>query len=208
MPLHERWTVFVKIDSGRRNGIFYIRAVREFTGALKGICSTMNFYHCLQQELDNFWMKIATYQHFRSGADEWHVIGWNVSVKINNPLRQYQPSELGENTREGLCRLKAHNANVRIVEERMDGWCVRRAENPNGIHLTIVHCRNCSQSYERQQRSGFGIHAGLSKDLVGCSSSAASDRPDGNAFSFELRKPLNRFIRRIKDPNWVVVHRS
>ena len=57
----------------------------------------MSFYHCLQQELDNFWMKIATYQYLRSGADEWHVIGWNVPVKINNPLRQYQPSEFGEN---------------------------------------------------------------------------------------------------------------
>ena len=49
--MHKRWTVFVKIDSRRRNGVFYIRAVREITGALKDICSTMNFYHCLQQEL-------------------------------------------------------------------------------------------------------------------------------------------------------------
>src|SRR5262249_61988250 len=39
MPLHKRWTVFVKIDSRRRNGIFYIRAVRECTGALKDIAA-------------------------------------------------------------------------------------------------------------------------------------------------------------------------
>src|SRR3974377_511913 len=53
MPLHKRWTVFVKIDSRRCDGIFYIRAVREFTGALKDICSTMSFYHCLHPQLEN-----------------------------------------------------------------------------------------------------------------------------------------------------------
>src|SRR5215475_10517547 len=74
MPLHKRRAVFVKIDSRRCNGIFYVRTVRKFAGALKDICSTMSFYHCLQQELDNFWMKIATYQHFYSGSDEWQVI--------------------------------------------------------------------------------------------------------------------------------------
>ena len=60
------------------------------------ICSAMSLYHCLQQKLDNFWMKIAAYQHFRSVSNQWHVIGWNVPVKIDNPLRQYQPSELWE----------------------------------------------------------------------------------------------------------------
>ena len=59
----------------------------------------MSFYHCLQQELDNFWMKMATYKYFRSGSNQWHVIGWNVPVNINDTLRQYQPSELGENAR-------------------------------------------------------------------------------------------------------------
>src|SRR6516225_6979544 len=117
MPLHKRWAVFEKINSRRRNGIFYIRAVGEFSGALKDICSTMSFYHCLQQELDNFWIKIATYQYLYSGSDEWNVIGWNVLVNINDTLRQYQPSELGEETGEGLCRLKAHKAHVGIFEE-------------------------------------------------------------------------------------------
>src|SRR6516165_12645647 len=208
MPLHKRWAVFVKIDGGRRNGIFYIRAIRKFAGALKDICSTMSLYHCLQQKLDNFRIKIATYQYLRRGSDEWYVIGWNVLVNINDTLRQYQPSELGEKTGEGLCRLKAQNANVRIVEERLDGWRIRRATNPYSIHLTIVHCLNCSRSYERQQRRAFRIHAGLAKDLFGLSSSGASDWPDGNAFSFELRQPLNRFVRGIKEPKWVVVNSS
>src|SRR5262249_46113654 len=39
----------------------------------------MYFYHCLQQELDNFRMKIATYQYLRGGSQELHVIGWDVS---------------------------------------------------------------------------------------------------------------------------------
>ena len=186
MPLHKRWTVLVKIDSRRGNGIFYIGAVREFTGALKDICSTMSFYHRLQQELDNFWMKIATYQYLRRGSDEWYVIGWNVLVNIYDTLRQYQPSELGEETGEGLCRLKAQNANVRIVEERLDDWRIRRAANLYGIHLTIVHCLNCSRSCERQQRRAFRIHAGLAKDLFGCSSTAGSYWSHGNAFSYEL----------------------
>ena len=60
----------------------------------------------------------------------------------------------------------------------MDGCRIRRAENPYSIHLTIVHCLNCSRSSERQQRRAFRIHAGLAKDLFGGSSSAAS-RPRG-----------------------------
>ena len=97
MPLHKRWAVFVKIASRRGYWIFYIGTVRKFTGALKDICSTMSFYHCLQQELDNFWIKIATYQYLYRGSDELYVIGWNVPVNINDTLRQYQPSEFGEN---------------------------------------------------------------------------------------------------------------
>ncbi|MGB8236151.1 MAG: hypothetical protein WCF35_09910, partial [Pseudolabrys sp.] len=39
-------------------------------------------------------MKIAPYQCLRSGPDERHVMGWNVSVNINHTLWQYEPSEL------------------------------------------------------------------------------------------------------------------
>src|SRR5262249_1934075 len=168
MPLHKRWTVFVKIDGRRRNGIFYIRAVREFAGALKDICSTMNFYHCLQQELDNFWMKIATYQYLRGVADELHVIGRNVQVNINHTLWQSHGSEVGENTGKSLRVWKTHDAKIGVSEERMDGRRIRRAKDPDSIYLTIVHCLNCSRSYERQQRSGFRIHAAPAKDFVGC----------------------------------------
>ena len=62
----------------------------------------MYFHHCLQQELDDFWMKIATYQYPRGGSNELHVIGWDVSVNINHTLWQYQPSEVGENAGESL----------------------------------------------------------------------------------------------------------
>src|SRR5271165_4583135 len=117
MPLHKRRAVFVKIDSCRGNGIFHIGAVWEFTGALEDICPTMYFYHCLQQELDNFWMKIATYQYLRSDPDELHVIGRNVPVNINHTLWQYHPSERGENTGESLRVWKAHNAKIGISEE-------------------------------------------------------------------------------------------
>src|SRR5215831_12821382 len=103
MPLHKRWSVFVKISRRRGNRIFHISAIGELTGALKDICSTMSFYLCLQQELDNLRMKITSYQNFRSGSDEWYVIWWNVPVNINDTLRQYQVSEFGKNTGECLC---------------------------------------------------------------------------------------------------------
>src|SRR3974377_2319503 len=82
MPLNKRRLVFVKIDSGRCNGIFCVGAVREFTAALKNLTSTMYFHHCLQQQLDNFWVEIAANQHFGSGSDERHVIGRDVAVNI------------------------------------------------------------------------------------------------------------------------------
>jgi hypothetical protein len=78
VPLHKRRAVFVKIDSCRGNRIFDIGTVREFTGALKDIWPIMHFCHCLQEKLDNFWMKVATYQYLGSGPDKWHVMGWDV----------------------------------------------------------------------------------------------------------------------------------
>src|SRR6516162_10726956 len=117
MPLHKRRTVFVKIDSGRCNGIFCVGAVGEFTGALKNLTSTMYFHHCLQQQLDNFRMKIATYQYLRGRPNELHVIGWDVSLNINHTLWQFQRSEVGEKTGESLSRRQTHNANLRILEQ-------------------------------------------------------------------------------------------
>src|SRR6476646_2388598 len=68
MPLHKRRAVFVKIDSGRCNGIFRVGAVREFTAALKNLTSTMYLHHCLQQQLDNFWVEIAANQRIGVGS--------------------------------------------------------------------------------------------------------------------------------------------
>jgi len=75
------------------------------------------FYHCLQQELDNFRMKIATDQYLRGGSEELHVIGWDVSVDIDHTLWQYQPREVGENAGERLRHWQTHNANVGIFEQ-------------------------------------------------------------------------------------------
>src|SRR5215472_10042874 len=117
MPLHKRRAVFVKIDSGRCNGIFRVGAVREFTAALKNLTSAMYFHHCLQQQLDNFWMKIATHQYFRSRSDEWHVIGWNVAVNIDHSSWQYQSNEIWKYNGESLCYWKAHEPNVGILQQ-------------------------------------------------------------------------------------------
>src|SRR6516225_8148829 len=74
MPLPKRRAVFVKIDSGRCNGIFCVGAVGEFTAALKNLTSTVYFHHCLQQQLDNFWVEIAANQHLGGGSHERHGI--------------------------------------------------------------------------------------------------------------------------------------
>ena len=89
MPLHKRRAVFVKIDSGGCNGIFRVGAVREFTAALKNLTSTMYLHHCLQQQLDNFWVEIAANQHFGGGSDERHIIGRDVAVDIDHISWQY-----------------------------------------------------------------------------------------------------------------------
>src|SRR4029453_8566901 len=129
-----------EIDSSRGNRKFDVGTVGEFTSALKDIWPTMHFCHCLQQKLDNFWMKIAPYQYLRSGSDEWHVTGWNVSVNINHTLWQYQTSELRKNASEGLGHWKVHKPNGRILQKRFDGRRIRRADNPHNIHLAVVHC--------------------------------------------------------------------
>src|SRR6516164_1867957 len=157
MPLHKRRTVFVKINSGRCNGIFCVGAVREFTAALKNLTSTMYFHHCLQQQLDNFWVYIAANQHFRRGSDEWHVIGRDVAVNIDHTLWQYQSNEIWKHNGESLCIWKAHESNVGIMQQRVDSRCIRRAEDPYSIHLAIIQCLDCSCCYKRQQRRGFRI---------------------------------------------------
>ena len=77
----------------------------------------MYLYHCLQQQLDNFWVKIAANQYFGGGSDEWHIIGRNVVVDIDHILWQFQPSEPGKYKGESLCIWKAHEPNVGISEQ-------------------------------------------------------------------------------------------
>src|SRR5262249_46052328 len=125
----------------------------------------MYFHHRLQQELDNFWMKVATYQYLRGRSNELHVIGWNVSVNINHTLWQYQASELRVNTGESLRHRQTHYANVRILEQRFNGRRIRRADDPYSIQPAIINCLNCSGSCERQKRSGFRIHSAFTKNL-------------------------------------------
>src|SRR5215469_3936465 len=208
MPLHKRRAVFVKIDGGRCNGIFCVDAVREFTAALKNPSSTMYFHHSLQQQLDNFWVEIAANQHFGGGSDERHVIRRNVAVNINHASWQYQSNEIWKYNGESLCIWKAHEPNVGIVQQRLDGRRIRRAEDPYSIHLVIIQRLDCGCSCKRQQRRGFRIYTALAKDVFGRKSSAASCWSYGNTFAFQLRQPVKWFIRGIKEPKWVVVYGS
>src|SRR5215467_4153315 len=116
MPLHERRTVFIKIDGGRGNGIFGVGTIWKFTTALKDCTRGMCLGHRLQQELDNFRMQIAANQYLGRGSNEWHVSGRDVSVNINNTSRQYQPNEFGEYDRESLRHWKAHAPDAGIFQ--------------------------------------------------------------------------------------------
>src|SRR5262245_37721312 len=75
----------------------------------------MYFYHGLQQELDNFRMKIAAYQYLRGRSEELHVIGWDVSVNINHTLWQYS------RVRSGKIRVKA-SAIGKLIMRTLGFW--------------------------------------------------------------------------------------
>src|SRR5262249_22627699 len=204
MPLHKRRAVFVKIDSGRCNGIFRVGAVREFTAALKNLTSTMYLHNCLQQQLDNFWVEIAANQHFGGGSDERHVIGRDVAVNIDHTSWQCQSNEIWKYNGESLCIWKTHEPNVGIFQQRLDGRCIGRADDEYSIRLVIIQRLDCGCSCERQQRRGFRIYAALAKDVFGVKSSAASCWSYGNAFAFELRQSVKRLVRGIKDPKRLI----
>src|SRR5215469_8502552 len=208
MPLHKRRAVFVKIDSGRGNGIFRVGIVREFTAALKNLTSTMYFHHCLQQQLDNFWVEIAANQHFGSSSDERHVIRRNVAVNIDHTSWQYRSNEIWKYNGESLCIWKAHESNVGIFQQRLNGRCIGRAGDPYSIHLAVNKCLGCGRSCKRQQRRGFRIYTALAKNVFGRKSSAASYWSYGNAFAFELRQPVKWLIRGIKEPKCVLIYGS
>src|SRR6478752_6488174 len=208
MPLHKRRAVFVKIDSGGCNGIFRVGAVREFTAALKNLTSTMYLHHCLQQQLDNFWVEIAANQHFGGGSDERHIIGRDVAVDINHISWQFQSNETWKYNGESLCIWKAHEPNVGICQQGVDRRSIRRAEGPYSIHLAFIQCLDCGCCCKRQQRRGFEIYAALAKDLIGRKSSAASCGSYGDAFAFELRQSVKRLVRGIKEPKWLIVDGS
>ena len=94
MPLHERRTVFVEIDSGRRDRIFGIGAVRIFTAAMKNVRPAMNLFHRLQQELNDFRMQVVANQNFGRGADQLHIYGRDILIDIDDTLRQNEAIEV------------------------------------------------------------------------------------------------------------------
>src|SRR5262249_9437415 len=100
---------------------------------------------------------------------------------------------------------KAHEPNVGIFQQRLDGRCIGRTDDPYGIHLATIQCLDCGCSCERQQCSGFRIYTALAKDMFGRKTSAASYRSYVNAFAFELRQSVKRLVRGIKDPKWLTV---
>src|SRR5438105_3739774 len=114
MSLHKRRARLVKIDGGRSNRILWVGAIRELAIALKDICPAMRFHHCLQEKLDNLWMKIVTHQHLYCGPNEHHVVARNNLVKIDHTLWKYEPNKVWKNTGESLRHRKAHDSDLGI----------------------------------------------------------------------------------------------
>src|SRR5664279_5457717 len=168
----------------------------------------MLFCHCFQQKGDHLWMKIFANQYPGRASDQWHVIGWNYFVQINHTLWQYQSNKIGINTAESLGHWKGHKFNAGISQHGLNTRRIRSADKPNNIDLVFIQCRNRFFASEWQERCRFRCDPTSAKDGFGRKSSGAALRPYGNAFSFELRKMVNRFGRGVKDPIRLIVDES
>src|SRR5262249_54563701 len=144
--------------------VLWIGGVGELPGALKDVCPAMRFHHCLQEKLDNLWMKVATHQHLRRGPDEHHVIGRSDAVEIDHSLWQYEPNKIGENAGEILRQWEAHEAELEIPQQGADSRRIRKSGDPHDIHFALVEGRDCGCSSERKQGGRCRIDAALAED--------------------------------------------
>ena len=149
MSLHERRTIFVKINGSLCDRIFCIGTVGEFAGALKDLRPPVRLDHRLQQQLDDLGMKIAANQHLDGRTDERHVIRWNGSVDVNYALGQYERNEVGINSREGLRHWEGQELDVGSPKQGFDRRRVRRTDNPHDIQLAVLQRFDCRISGER-----------------------------------------------------------
>ena len=65
-------------------------------------------------------MKIFTHDNGVGGPDEIYVIGRNIVLKIDHPLRQEQPDKIGENPGKGVGLRNAHQSNVGVSHQGLD----------------------------------------------------------------------------------------
>src|SRR5215831_17874036 len=102
MPLHERRTVFVKINGGLGNGILRVCSIGKFTAVLKNLRTAVRLNHCLQQQIDNLRVKITADQNLGRGAEKRDVLGWDNSINVDYALWKHQLNEVGINSNEGI----------------------------------------------------------------------------------------------------------
>src|SRR5262249_39129473 len=123
----------------------------------------MRLYHCLQEKLDNLWMKIVTHQHLCCGSNEHHVIGRSDAVKIDHTLWQYEPNKIRENAGESVRHGEAHESNLGIPQQRADSRCIRQSSDRVAVHFGFIEGRDRRSSSERKQRGRRGIDAAPTK---------------------------------------------
>lgn len=145
-------------------------------------------------------MEIVADQDVDSGRDEGDVVRRNVARNIEYALWQCQPDEIRENTGERLRPGKAHEPHPRHSQQGLDDRGIRRTGDPYGIDLAVLQRGDRGGPRVRQKRRSHGRDAVGGEDSVGDQPNAASGRPDGDAFAFELRQAVKRFVRRVKNP--------
>ena len=97
-------------------------------------------------------MKIVTHDHGVGGADEIDVSRRNIVLKIEHPLRQDQPNEIGKNPGKGVGLRNTHQSNIGISKQWLDDWGFRRQRKENSVESTVEQRLDRGRSGERQQR--------------------------------------------------------
>src|SRR5580692_5803059 len=205
MPLQERWASLVKIARARGDGIFRVATIGEFAGVLKNLLAGMDLFHGLQQQIDDLGVKVAADQHFGVGADQLNVVGRDRRFDTDRALWQLEPGDIRKRARKRIRQRKVHQTDLWILQQFMNRGRARAAVVPDDVDTSLFQGIYRGRPAKRQECRGVRIDAGPAEDSLGCEARAAALRSDRNALAFQLAQVLQRLLRHVKNPEWIVV---
>ena len=165
----------------------------------------MDLFHGLQQQIYDLGVKIAADQHFGVGTDQLNVVGRDRRIDTDRALWQLEPGDIHKRTRERVCQRKVHQTDLWILQQFMNRGRARPAVVPDDVDFSLFQGIDRDRPAKRQECRSFRIDAGLAEDSLGCEARAAALRSDRNALAFQLAQALQRLIRHVKDPEWIIV---